>query len=175
MSHPVSYKHGWYCHWDYHNVQNLIAISMLKYSRYKKSDFTLFVVEPETPFSEWMDAIESYEKAEETKYNLFDTRNMTVTPDESDIRQLITHYQNHRSTRPAGSKTAVVVNNLREHWLVRLYSTLSKLVDVPWQTQAFFSMEEATDWLGIKLPPPVDIRAIPAGRRKKHHKRDLSQ
>ncbi len=36
--------------------------AMLNFTRYRDREFTYLDVEPETPFSEWLHAIKSYEK-----------------------------------------------------------------------------------------------------------------
>jgi len=139
---------------------------MLKYTRYNKIDLTLFVVEPETPFSEWMSAIQSYEKEGATKYELFDTRKMTIVPNENDIEDILMYEHNYGITRPVGSKVAFVISNLKEYSRVRLFATTAKTAGVNWQTRAFFSIEEARSWLGIKLPLSLDIVSVDVKHKK---------
>jgi hypothetical protein len=130
---------------------------MLTFKRYPEYELTFFVVEPDTPFQEWVQGIEAYDRAGETKYEMYDTRKMTITPSEKDVQEVLRHHQQYASTRPDGSKTAILVSNVKEHWLVRLYSTLARVVDAHWQTQAFFTLEEAKTWLDIPWPPEEDL------------------
>ena len=143
---------------------------MLKYTRYNKIDLTLFVVEPETPFSEWMSAIQSYEKEGATKYELFDTRKMTIVPNENDIEDILMYEHNYGITRPVGSNVAFVISNLKEYSRVRLFATTAKTAGVNWQTHAFFSIEEAKAWLGIESPSIVDVPHSPVKSSNQHKK-----
>ncbi len=139
---------------------------MVKMTVYEEIDFTLFVVEPQTPFCEWMSAIESCDKEGGTKFELFDIRNMTIAPTENDLKDVLMYHQKNVSTRPTGSKTAFVVGNLKDHRRVRVYDTLTRVVSAPWETRAFFSIEEARVWLGIKLPPALDIVSVDVKRNR---------
>lgn len=131
---------------------------MLKYTRFPDCDFTLFVVEPETPITEWLSTLISYQESGETKYELYDTHKIKIIPKESDLEDIINHHHVNSSKRPAGSKTAIVVRNLKEHFLVRMYSILAKTVGGgKWHTCALFSIEEAKAWLGIERPPLPDM------------------
>lgn len=129
---------------------------MLKYERFESCDFTFFEVESETPFSDWLRALASYEKAGMTAFELFDMRRLTIHPTEQEIRQIITQDQKTRDRRPVGSKTAIVINTPMENWWVRFYSILSKVINVNWETKGFFSITEAVTWLGIDLPDSLN-------------------
>ena len=56
-----------------------------------------------------------------------------------------------RSTRPAGSKTALLVSQREEQGLSKIYDILAQARAATWETRAFFSLDEAEEWLGIDL------------------------
>lgn len=127
---------------------------MLKYQRYGKQDFALFEVEPDTLFSEWLQALRTYSEEGETKYELYDVRRMTIVPTEDEIRHMVSIDSHLKDRRPPGSKTAIVVTDNHHRWLVRFYGILSGVAEVNWETKSFTSFEEAIAWLGVECPPP---------------------
>lgn len=90
----------------------------------------------------------------------------TNPPTENDIKDVLMCHQKQASTRPVGSKTAFVVGNVKDHWRVRVYDTLTRVVFARWETRAFFSIEEARSWLGIKLPLSLGIVTVDVKRNK---------
>lgn len=124
---------------------------MLKYQKYDDLDFTFFVGESETSLEDWMTLLREYSEAGTTKYELYDLREVTGGLDDLDVRRIASFSEQHRDDRPPGSKTAIVVNRALNRWLVRLYSILSQVARVNWETKEFSTIHAATDWLGINL------------------------
>lgn len=55
-----------------------------------------------------------------------------------------------------GGKTAIVAPADLEYGISRMLSILAELIDIPFDTQTFRTLSEATEWMGVDKLPTFD-------------------
>lgn len=130
----------------------------LRFKRYPDLDFTLFVAGAEVTIDGWLATLQQYVGEGNTRYEMYDLREVQSAFGADEVRRLAALARVQKDLRPPGSKTALCVARADHYGLSRIYSSMTEM-DVPWETNAFNSMEAAWAWLGIDPAeiPDLDI------------------
>lgn len=124
---------------------------MLRFQKYEKRDFTLITAEGAVSLDEWRQVLMSYDKARATRYELYDLRRFSNTFSVEDMFFLADLGTMTQNARPKGGKTALLVSQREAQGLSKIYDILARARAATWETKAFFSLDEAEEWLGLDL------------------------
>jgi hypothetical protein len=111
----------------------------------------------ETPIEQWLDIVKVYGEAGMTKLELYDLRNQSNTYSNEEIEKILVQTVEDRELRPQGAKTAVVVNTTLKFGLVRMYEQMAMLQEIKSETQVFYDIDKAVEWLGEQVKEVLKI------------------
>ena len=110
-------------------------------------DLTMFIVEGTLTFEMQIKALQKFYTDKPSANMLWDFRKITGTRISSEeVQKLIAFMKGYKDKRPHG-KTALVSTKDLDFGLSRMSATYAKIENIPWEIQAFHSLEEALDWL----------------------------
>jgi len=121
---------------------------MLSFTRYPEIDFTWFVSKGETSIENWLQTVGYYGKEGMTTRELYDLRQQTNLFSVEDIGMILKQTIEDQALRPPNGKTAVVVDEVVKYGLSRMYEMQAEAKGVSSNTQVFYQMVTATNWLG---------------------------
>jgi hypothetical protein len=120
--------------------------------QYKDQDLTVIFMTGNIPPGELLEALKAFYDGSPTADVIWDFREVTggvLTAE--DIREIFDCSMENLEKRQSG-RTAFVAPADYEYGLARMTSTIGELRDVPWELQAFRSVEDATRWLDVQYP-----------------------
>jgi hypothetical protein len=128
-------------------------VAMITYTRFPKSDFTLFVSKGDTTIEQWLDMVRLYSSEGLTRLELYDLRLHTNLFSNDEIDQIMSLSLSMDSKHPRSSvvKTALLVKEVVQYGLSRMYEMKAKVSGVEPEVQAFYDITEAADWLGEQV------------------------
>lgn len=128
-------------------------VAMITYTRFPKSDFTLFVSKGDTTIEQWLDMVRLYRSEGLTRLELYDLRLHTnlFSNDEIDQIMSLSLSMDSKHPRPSGVKTAILVKEVVQYGLSRMYEMKANVSGVEPEVQAFYDITEAADWLGEQV------------------------
>ena len=115
-------------------------------------NLTVITAKGEIVPGEPLETIKSFYDGKPTKDAIWDFRAVSMSQMSTDEIQLILDHGLKNILKRQFGKTALVAPGDREFELARNTSTMGDLKDVPWEMQAFRTMEEAAQWIGVKYP-----------------------
>ena len=126
---------------------------MITCTRYPKSDFTLFVSKGGTTIEQWLDMVRLYRSEGLTRLELYDLRLHTNLFSNGEIDQILSLSlsMDSKHPRPPGVKTALLVKEVVQYGLSRMYEMKANVSGVEPEVQAFYDITEAADWLGEQV------------------------
>ncbi len=122
--------------------------------QYKDQDLTVIVMTGNIPPAEPLEAIKAFYDRGPTTDVIWDFRDVSgglLTAE--DIREIFDYAMENLAKRQSG-RTALVAPADYEYGLARMTSTIGELRDIPWELQAFRTLEDATRWLDVTYPTP---------------------
>ena len=99
-----------------------------------------------------MKTIKAFYDGRPTKDCIWDFTAASMSQMSTDEIQLILDHAMKNILKRQFGKTALVAPEDHDFELARTTSTIGDLKDVPWDLQAFRTMEEAVQWLGVHYP-----------------------
>ena len=121
---------------------------MMSYTRYPEHDFTLVISNGNTSIGEWIDMVDQYGSEGMTSLELYDLRRHTNLYSNEEIERILHKTIADRNLRPAEAKTAVLVNEVTQFGLARMYELKSEIEGIETPLQVCFDLAEAIEWLG---------------------------
>jgi hypothetical protein len=122
--------------------------------RMPDKDLTVIAATGIIEAGEAFDAVKAFYDGTPTKNVIWDFRGVAMTyVSEDEISRLFDYSMKHLLKRQYG-KTALVAPGDHDFDMAKKTSTFSELTDTPWDMQAFRTIEEAAEWIGVKLPTP---------------------
>jgi hypothetical protein len=124
------------------------TLTMIFYTRYPEQNFTLFISKGDTTIDEWLATVSRYGSDGMTRLELYDLRLHTNLYSNDEIERILQKTISDASLRPAGAKTAVLVNETSQFGLARMYELKSEVEGIESTIQINYSLIEGTEWLG---------------------------
>ena len=121
---------------------------MLTYTRHPDLDFTRFFSEGETTIENWLETVQRYGKEGMTTRALYDLRQQTNLFTNEEVGSILHQTVKDQGLRPPNGKTAVLVDEAAKFGISRMYELQAELEGVSSNTQVFYSLDEALEWLG---------------------------
>ena len=121
---------------------------MLSYTRYPDIDFTYFVSEGETTIENWLQTVRDYGTEGMTTRAIYDLRGQANLFSNDEIGEILEMALKNRAMHTNKRKTAIVVGNLPQFGLSRMYELTSEVKGVLTKTQVFYQLDDAIEWLG---------------------------
>lgn len=121
---------------------------MLSYTRFPTLDFTCFVSKDETTIENWLETVHNYGQDGMTTRELYDLRRQTNLFSNDEIGEILEVALKNRAIHTNNRKTAVLVYNISQFGLSRMYELTSEVKGVLTKTQVFYQLDDATEWLG---------------------------
>jgi hypothetical protein len=121
---------------------------MLSYTRHPNLDFTCFISEGETTIENWLQTIRNYGEEGMTTRELYDLRQQTNIFANDEVGRILQQTMRDQGLRPPNGKTAVVVDKAVKYGLTRMYETQAEISGVSSNTQVYYKLDDATEWLG---------------------------
>jgi hypothetical protein len=120
--------------------------------RFADQGLTMITATGEIVPGESLSAVKTFYDGKPTPNVIWDFREVAMSRiSEDEIGQLF-DYSMKNLLKRQGGKTALVAPEERDYELARSTSTIGDLTDVPWEMQAFRTMEEAARWIGVPVP-----------------------
>ena len=121
---------------------------MLSYTRHPDLDFTYVVSEGGTTIESWLETVRKYGADGMTIRELYDLRQQTNLFTNDEVGMILQQTMRDQALRPPNGKTAAVADEAVKFGLSRMYEILADVSGVPSNTQAFYKLDEAIEWLG---------------------------
>jgi len=121
---------------------------MLSYTRHPNLDFTCFVSDGETTIEEWLKTVRNYRSEGLTNRELYDIRLHQNLYSNEEIGQILEVAVNNRAMHTKNRRTAIVVGNLPQFGLSRMYALKSEIEGVLTKAHVFYQVDDALEWLG---------------------------
>jgi hypothetical protein len=121
---------------------------MLSYTRYPDLDFTYFVSEGETTIEEWLETVRRYGRDGMTTRELYDLRPQTNIFTNDEVGMILQKTMRDQALRLPTGRTAVIVDKAIKFGLSRMYGIQAEISGVSSNTEVFYKLEDATEWLG---------------------------
>ena len=121
---------------------------MLSYTRYPDLDFTYFVSEGETTIENWLETVHRYGRDGMTSREIYDLRQQTNIYTNDEVGMILQQTMRDQALRPPNGNTAVIVDKAIKFGLSRMYEMQAEISDVSSNTQVFYKLDDATEWLG---------------------------
>lgn len=113
----------------------------------KRIDLTVFTVSGEMTYKEQAAALKDFYDAKPTANVLWDLRKQEghrLTHEE--LQDIIVYVKSRETVRRTG-KTAMVSNSDLDFGLARMIATFAEMENLPWEIQAFRTMDQALKWI----------------------------
>jgi len=135
---------------------------MLSFTKYPEIDFTWFVSKGETTIEGWLQTVGNYGKEGMTTREIYDLRQQTNLFSVEDIGMILEKTMEDQALRPPDGKTAIVVDEVVKYGLSRMYEMQAEAEGAASNTQVFYQMDVAANWLGDDVAQCVSKQnAIP--------------
>jgi hypothetical protein len=118
------------------------------YTKHPLIDFTYFVSRGETTIENWLQTVINYAAEGTTTRELYDLRGQTNLFSNDEIGEILGVALKNRDIHKNNRKTALVVDNGPQYGLSRMYQLQSEVEGVLTETQVFYQLDEAIEWLG---------------------------
>lgn len=115
-------------------------------------NLTVITANGEIMPGEPLETIRAFYGGRPTKDAIWDFRAVSMSQMSTDEIQLILDHGLKNILKRQFGKTALVAPGDHDFELARNTSTIGDLKDVPWEMQAFRTMEEAARWIGVQYP-----------------------
>lgn len=120
--------------------------------RFKDRDLTVITVTGKIESGEAFQAVKKFYDGIPTKNVIWDFRAVAMSQiSQDEITQLFEYSMKNILKRQFG-KTALIAPGDHDFELARSTSTIGDLTNVPWEMQAFRTLEEAYQWIGVRYP-----------------------
>jgi hypothetical protein len=137
---------------------------MLSYTRYPDLDFTHFVSSGYTSIGDWLNTIGEYGQQGMTSRELYDLQQQSNLFSNDEIKRILDVAVANIPKHKEGRQTALVVGSPSQFGISRMYELMSEVEGVRTETQVFYKLDQAIDWLGQDVvqwfrmiaPPPGD-------------------
>jgi len=124
---------------------------MLRFSRYPEIELTWFVMEGDTAIEEWIEVHRSYDRFGQSRLEFYDFRNVSRPFSAEEVRALVDFSVSRTHLRPPNGRTAAVVSDALRFGLARMFQLQGEIMGISWEIRAFYTIEEALDWLGSEV------------------------
>ena len=121
-------------------------------------DLTIFTATGEAPFSELMQALESFYMGSPTANEIWDCSQVTKINILSRELQTIVQYAKRNSNKRTGGNTALVANSTLKYGLARMTATFAELAGLPWKTKIFRDLDAAMEWIKERRQAEAQIK-----------------
>ncbi|MBW1846784.1 MAG: hypothetical protein JRI53_04155 [Deltaproteobacteria bacterium] len=124
----------------------------VKFTKNDSNDLTIIDIIGDVTLEDIFDAVQQYEKSGLSKYEIYNFQNYTGPHlGFEELRNVSTIIPNIASTRPQGSKTALLWSESDPvgFGISRQVIALLEVKNVHFEMNVFYSMNEALVWIGI--------------------------
>ena len=121
-------------------------------------DLTILTATGEAPFSELMQAMESFYTGSPTANLIWDCSQVTEINILNRELQTIVQYAKKHSDKRAGGQTALVANSSLKFGLARMTSIFAELVGLPWEMKIFKNLDAAMAWIKERRQAEAQIK-----------------
>jgi len=122
--------------------------------RYEEENLTVITATGEIADGESYQAVKDFYDGRPTQNVIWDFRAVAMSlVSEDEITRLFEYSMKNLLKRQFG-KTALVAPDEHDFELAQSTSVIGDLTDVPWEMQAFRTIEEAAAWIGVRYPIP---------------------
>jgi hypothetical protein len=126
------------------------------FSQYNSKDLTIITFHGEVPIQAFLNMIHEYKKAGFTKYEIYDLQIFMGDPlSFEEVKNLANYIYNLDPLRPKGGKSAII-HHRSDHLgfgITRQLIALLESEKVYFELNAFYSMDEALEWLSVAPEP----------------------
>jgi hypothetical protein len=121
---------------------------------HEAQDLTIIKATGDIQPGEPLETIKAFYDGKPTKDCIWDFRAVSMSQMSTDEIQLILDHAMKNILKRQSGKTALIAPEDHDFELARTTSTIGALKDVPWELQAFRTLEEAAEWLDVTYPTP---------------------
>ncbi len=119
---------------------------------FENQDLTVITATGDIVPGEPLETIKAFYSGKPTKDAIWDFSTVYMSQMSTDEIHLILEFALKNILKRQYGKTALVAPEDDDFELARMTSTMGDLKDVPWDIQAFRTLEEAARWLGVTYP-----------------------